>query len=185
MVPYRFTVDVDGGDFGGRTEGQRGLKEGLDLILMTFKMYKTKALFFVSTELLREYKREIRHILEEGHEIGSHGHFHIKYKDKWRAEEDRRISNTLLLPVTGSPAHRYRAPKFSYRTDDLYSNPKNHIGLLKHMWFGQKIRENSIIYLHPFDLVNSGSPPNLFCRLWYSNPQRAYETLLDLLNYHR
>lgn len=182
MVPYRFTVDVDGGDWGGRKDDHKGLRDGLGLILTTLRMYKIKALFFVSTELLRDYKKEIKQILEEGHEVGSHGHFHIRYKDKWRAEKDRQISDTLLLSVTGNPKHKYRAPKFSYVTEDVYSSPKNHVSLLKHMWLGQKVRKESIIYLHPFDLVRGDSPPNLFCRIWYSNPQRAYETLLNLLN---
>mgnify|MGYP001600512765 CR=1 FL=1 len=181
---FTWTVDVDGGDFGGRTNGTLGIRYGIPKILEVFKQHKIKGLFFISTELLREHRTIIKSIKEAGHELGSHGHFHVVWKDKWRAEEDRVISNTLLSAITGTTDNYYRAPKFSYLCNDTYSDSKNHLSLLKHMWFNQKIPKEPIFYLHPFDIIKDKFPPNLFCELWYSRPAGALQTLKLLLSFY-
>lgn len=178
---YRWTVDVDGGDWGGRTQDQLGIKYGLPKILELFRRHKVKGLFFISTEALVDYRDSIWEIKNQGHAIGSHGHFHIKWKDAWRAREDKRISKLLLTTLNKNEDSPYRAPKFCFDDGNIYANPKNHVGLLKHMWFGSKITKETIFYLHPFDIVKGDNPPNLFCRIWYSNPKRALETLENLL----
>lgn len=178
-APYTWTVDVDGGDWGGRTNTHKGLLEGLPKILRLFREKNIKGLFFVSTELLPEFKREIRGIAEAGHEIGSHGHFHTVRLD-WRWREDKRISELMLLPLTHGKIE-YRAPKFSSgRSSGIYSDPRGHVGLLKRAWFRTVIPPNPIFYLHPFDITAGENPPNLFCRLWYSKPKKAYDTLCAL-----
>lgn len=164
-----WTIDVEY-DWGGRTNGTIGIEQGIPLILKEFSRRKITGTFFISTELLRDFRRTIRDIKERGHIIGSHGHFHIKYREAWRAEEDRLLSNSLLLPYTSGNTP-YRAPKFFHHTDDKFSTPRNHTGLLKHVWLGDKIRD--IIYLHPFDIVEHGKAPTLFTHFWYSRPQSA------------
>jgi len=168
---YKWTVEVEY-DFGGRSNGTLGIERGVPLIVREFEKRHIKAIFFVSTELLREFRRTVREIKDRGHTIGSHGHFHTIWKDKWRAEEDRLIAQTLLIPYVGDICH-YRAPKFSYRTTDRYSQHEGHVGLLKTMWGLETPIIESIIYLHPFDIVEHGKSPNLFCKLWYSRPDSA------------
>lgn len=181
----KWTVDVEL-DFGGRTQGSLGIKYGIPYILKAFKEHHIKGLFFISTELLHDFKSDIKQILEAGHEIGSHGHFHVVYKEPWRQHMDMEISKTLLLGLTGRNHFEYRAPKFCYSLPgNIYSKRSGHIGLLKHMWFGHDIPDNPIFYLHPFDIVDSDNPPNLFCRMWYGHPRRARETFVNLLKrYH-
>lgn len=179
QTPYTWTVDVDGGDFGGRTNTQIGLLQGLPRILRLFKDRNIKGLFFISTELLPQFRREIRSIGDAGHEIASHGHFHVVYRD-WRWKEDKRISELMLLPIANGKVE-YRAPKFSNGRDSgLYSKPDRHVGLLRRVWLRTYIPINPIFYVHPFDVVKGERPPNLFCRFWYSNPERAYEVLGNL-----
>lgn len=168
-----WTIDVDGGDWGGRTIGSVGIRKGLPIILQQFNQHSIKAIFFISTELIKNYKKELFTIKDAGHVIGSHGHFHQVYKRKDRALQDAELSILILNQVFGPAKYPYRAPKFSYIVDNYYSNPVNHVSLLKSMWFGQKVTEDSIFYLHPFDIVEGINPPNLFCRVWYSNPERA------------
>lgn len=144
-------------------------------ILSAFERYNVKGLFFVSTELLDENKYLVKLIESEGHEVGSHGHFHEVYSNPERANADMKLSFGIL-----GVCH-YRAPKFSYVTKDRYSNPKNHVSVLKKMWLGQGIPEEPIFYIHPFDLVGGVNAPNLFCKLWYSRPKDAYETFTNLL----
>ncbi len=178
----QWTVDVEY-DYGGRTGGDKGILHGLPLILDLFMDNKIKALFFISTELMGGYKRKIRKILNEGHKIGSHGHFHTVYKEGFRKEADRQLSLQLLAEYQSIPEEliRYRAPKFNFKVSgELFSDRKGHTGLLRHMWLHEPIRD--IIYLHPFDIVETNEPaPNLFCKLWYSKPIEAYKLLRRIL----
>lgn len=182
---FTWTVDCEF-DFGGRTNGDIGIRYGLPLILQEFKRYNIKGLFFISTELFRDYKNDIKKIKEDGHTLGSHGHFHIIYKDKYRWLQDKEISESLLSVITGQSYHQYRAPKFNkILSNHIYSNPINHVGLLKKLWFKTSIPSNPIFYLHPFDLVSSANSPNLFCRIWYSRHKEASKLFKMLLEKYK
>ena len=172
---YQWTVDVET-DWGGRTKGTTGIDEGMPFILDCFLKYKISGLFFISTELLNFHTDVTEQIKFFGHEIGSHGHYHVHFKEKFRAEMDKDLS----LEILGNPKH-YRSPKFKLLDSGKYSNPSGHVGLLKHLWLKTRIPENPIFYLHPFDLVGGKNPPNLFCRYWYSNPNDSRKLFLNLL----
>jgi len=177
---FVWTVDVEH-DWGGRTNGILGITEGLPLIIEIFRSYGVKALFFVSSELALDNRGIIQRILDKGHEIGSHGHFHIKYKDPWRSEQDRQISERLLSIFTNKKLE-YRAPWFSHEYEDsIYSRKRNHVSVLKQSWFGGKIHPGPIFYIHPFDIVEGKNAPNLFCRLLYSKPRNVYNTFVHLV----
>jgi Polysaccharide deacetylase len=173
-----WTVDVEY-DWGGRTNGTQGIDQGLTGITEAFKDYSVKGIFFISGELSTSYPELAKKLRLLGHKVGSHGYFHTKFKEGFRRQEDKNLSQVLFK------TRLYRAPKFYWdREDSIYSSPRNHTGLLKRMWLSEPIRE--IIYLHPFDIVETKeSAPNLFCKLWYSQPKRAYKTFLNLLErYH-
>lgn len=179
--PYRWTVDVEY-DWGGRTNGVRGISEGLPEIIKLFDGAGIKALFFISTELLEDHPDVLKTIREKGHRVGSHGHFHQRFKESFRRQADKDLSLAYLEDQKA----RFRAPKFYWQTEDIYSNPKNHVSLLKHLWLGQKIKEETIMYLHPFDIVETAEPPpNLFCKLWYSQPKKASQLLSTLVNRYK
>lgn len=185
---YRFTVDCES-DYGGRIESFEGIRYGLPKILELFKKYDVKGLFFVSTEILPRFRENILLIRRQGHEIGSHGHFHIIYKHKWRAEADRKLSQEFIAPYQSilEVTNRYRAPKFNLETSDsVYSHRRNHVGLLKYSWLKKigaapGITDSTVFYMHPFDIVYGDTAPNLFCKLWYSKPIDAYKNLNYLL----
>ena len=179
---YKLTIDCEG-DWGGRTNGTDGLDKGLPIIFKLLRERNIKGLFFVSTEVLDSRLSIVQDILNEGHEVGNHGHFHLCYKDKWRAKQDMNIAANILRNWSDKEYHEYRAPKFSYEVHgQRYSYRYGHMGLLKSMWFNQKPKGDEIFYLHPFDIVAGTNPPNLFCRLWYSKPRRALETLINWLD---
>lgn len=182
---FRFTVDVEK-DWGGRSQAEVGIEYGIPKILDAFRAYKVKGLFFISTETLKTSKRMVRTIVEYGHDIGSHGHFHMKFKEPWRAEQDLEISKSLLEIYRHSRQKGplpYRAPKFYYLVQgERYSDPAGHVSLLKYMWLKTPIKDDSIIYLHPFDIVETAEPaPDLFCMAWYSKPDTAYDTFISML----
>lgn len=178
---YTWTCDVES-SWGGRTSDNLGITKGLPMILEVFRAYNVKALFFVSSEIALDNRGMIQRIIDHGHEIGSHGHFHIKYKDDFRAEQDRQISNRLLS-IFSTKDLKYRAPRFYYQIpDSIYSYRNNHLSLLKYTWFGGRISRETIFYIHPFDVVDGIGAPNLFCRLLYSRPRYVYENFIKLVS---
>lgn len=171
---WKVTIDWES-DWGGRTNGTRGIRLGTPIILDLLKKYHIQGLFFISTEVLPAGQESLVAIINDGHVLGSHGHEHRCYRD-WREAERNKIESGRYVD-TGL----YRAPKFCYDDGGVYANPKNHVSLLKHMWLGSPVREDSIFYFHPFDIIGGNNPPNLFCRLWYSKPKSALETLERIL----
>ncbi len=184
---YRWTVDIEY-DWGGRTNGIQGIERGLPKIVEAFREHSIKALFFISTEIAETDYSFIKNLRNLGHEIGSHGHFHTKFKEEFRRQADKDLSVSLLANYESLPKEsiRYRAPKFYHEVrGEIYSYKKSHVSLLKNMWLKEKIKEETIIYLHPFDIIETPEKaPNLFCKLWYSQPKKAYETFIDLLNHY-
>lgn len=168
-----WTVDVES-DWGGRSEDQKGIIYGLPRILEVFKQYGISGLFFISTELLESHPSLPSYLRILGHEVGSHGHFHVKYQERWRAEADKELSMKLLNTKF------YRAPWFSYETDDIYSQRTNHVSILKQSWFGGKLPNDPIFYIHPFDVVDGDDAPNLFTRILYSRPDIVMDTFKRL-----
>lgn len=179
---FTWTVDVES-DWGGRSSGTLGLQEGLPRILEVFRQNNIKALFFISTELMRYNNKDVQRIYDSGHTIGSHGHFHVKLATVARCVQDKEISDSILRGVFGASQPHYRAPKFNPLVRDLglpYSDPRGHVGILKKLWLKSYIPNDPIFYLHPFDVTpHSERAPDLFCKLWYSKPRRAY----DLFSY--
>lgn len=178
---FKWTFDCEG-SWGGRTNDMDGLDKGMPLIYKALRKNDVKGLFFISTEILEERPGLVQDILNEGHEIACHGHFHFCFKEPWRQNQNMKISKTILENYSDQPHFDFRAPKFSYTFNGQpYSDPANHVSVLKHMWTGQKITKDSVFYLHPFDIVGGKNAPNMFCKLWYSKPRKAYETFLNLL----
>lgn len=176
------TVDVEA-DFGGRTNDTIGLDVGLPLILKTLKEFDVKGLFFINTEIMDSRPGVVQDILNDGHEIGCHGHFHTPFKEPWRAHQNLMISQTILSSFSNQSHWYWRAPKFSQGFyGQEYSWIDNHVGLLKAMWFSKDYKSNNILYLHPFDIVESDKlAPNLFCKIWYSKPRKAYEVFRQII----
>jgi len=153
----QITCDVEG-DWGWRTNTTQGIDEGLPKILDVFDRHNIKAIFFIAPNLSGLTTRLLKHT------IGVHP------KNPLVVLKPSRI---LIR------AHKfYKFQGWEYYLP--YSSPKNHTSLLRHMWYGQPIRD--IFYLHPFDIVRPKTKaPNLFCKLWYSQPERAYETFKNLV----
>jgi len=152
-----WTVDVEP-DWGWRTNGNEGMCEGVPMILDVFKEYGVKGIFF----LFPHYYDGVRETIENhGHKIGYHP------KDNFTSGLDNKPVRFHKFAVI-LPQHL------------PYSSPQNHTSLLRHMWYGQPIRD--IFYMHPFDIVKPKTKaPSLFCKLWYSQPERAYETFKRLV----
>ena len=182
---YTWTVDVET-DWGGRGASTQGVRHGLPRILGLFRAYNIRALFFISTELIRDHKLDLDNIVDAGHEIGSHGHFHVEFKDQWRHKHNKEVSEAILKGFYNVESVEFRSPRFHYKQKThFYNNPENHVSLLKALWLKKKVKEDTILYLHPFDIVEPRyKPPNLFCKLWYSRPLAAWSLLTKMVDYY-
>ena len=169
----KITFDVES-DWGGRGDTYFACEEIVPRILILLKKLRIHGLFFLS----RGVPFAIAHSIEShGHSLGSHGKYHTVFPSK--------IENKLNVEdgIRGTGYEHWRAPKFCHEEKwNVYSVKEYHYGILKYMWFGGE--QKPIFYAHPFDFYEwKGKliPPSLFCRLWYSQPKRAWRTFENLL----
>jgi peptidoglycan/xylan/chitin deacetylase (PgdA/CDA1 family) len=76
------------------------------------------ATFFVLGEVAERLPGRIREIAAAGHEIGSHGHLHLRATERSLEDfrQDLARSKALLEDLTGTPVLGYRAPEWSLRS---------------------------------------------------------------------
>lgn len=109
---------------------ERNLYSILDLL----DKHSVKGTFFVLGWIAEKYPQIIKLIHKQGHEIGSHTHFHqLIYKQKRNDfDEDLKKSIKTIEDITGLKVEHFRAPGFSITNDNL--------------WALDKIIENGIKY---------------------------------------
>ncbi|HEY0554953.1 MAG TPA: polysaccharide deacetylase family protein [Thermoanaerobaculia bacterium] len=79
---------------------------------------RCSATFFVLGEVAERLPKRIREIVAAGHEVGSHGHIHLRACERslkaFRADVER--SKEILEDVVGAPVLGFRAPEWSLRS---------------------------------------------------------------------
>ncbi len=77
--------------------------------------HSTKATFFVLGWVAERYPEMVRNLVQQGHEIASHGYGHELVHTQTPAQfrEDVRHSKRILEDLTGRQVMGYRAPSFS------------------------------------------------------------------------
>ena len=102
--------------WAGRTSRVEG---NTDLILALLAARGVKATFFVLGWVAEHYPDIPRRIVEQGHEIASHGYNHQRVctQNRQSFHEDVRASKSLLEDLTGMPVYGYRAPSYSISKD--------------------------------------------------------------------
>jgi peptidoglycan/xylan/chitin deacetylase (PgdA/CDA1 family) len=121
-VSLTFDVDAESGflgdspDYARRlsslSEGRFGVKRGVPRILALLAKHGLRATFFVPGHTAASHPGVVADILEAGHEIGHHGHLHLR-SDKVSADEQRREieQGFEALAAAGSPRPTgYRSP---------------------------------------------------------------------------
>ena len=117
------TVDVDGEaglPDGGRDHGHRlssrsertyGILRGLPRILGVLGEWGAPATFYVPGVTALRHPDELRGVLEQGHELGHHGHTHRRPDTLTGAEQRAEIEEGLgALAQLGATVAGYRAP---------------------------------------------------------------------------
>ncbi|WP_417320197.1 XrtA system polysaccharide deacetylase [Emcibacter sp.] len=99
------------------------VERNMDVILNMFDEAGTKATFFTLGWVAERYPAVVRRIVEEGHELASHGmaHWRVTHQSPEEFREDVLRSKKLLEDVGGCPIRGYRAASFSIGEKNLWA----------------------------------------------------------------
>jgi polysaccharide deacetylase family protein (PEP-CTERM system associated) len=92
-------------------------------ILELLDQANVKATFFTLGWVAERYPQLIRRIVQEGHELASHGYAHERASDQdWDSFfTDVNLAKILLEDLTGVEVRGYRAPSFSIGKDNQWA----------------------------------------------------------------
>lgn len=99
------------------------VERNINYVLEMLARHETKATFFTLGWIAERYPQLVRQIVQEGHELASHGYGHERASDQ--TEEvffaDVHLAKIILEDLTGSKVIGYRAPSFSIGTGNLWA----------------------------------------------------------------
>lgn len=99
------------------------IEKNIDKILQILDTSGTKATFFTLGWIAERYPQMVRKIVQEGHELASHGYGHERASDL--SEQaflcDVQSSKNLLEDIASIEVKGYRAPSFSIGKDNLWA----------------------------------------------------------------
>ncbi len=85
--------------------------------------HDTKATFFTLGWIAQRYPQLVRDIVQQGHEVASHGYGHERASDQ--SEEaffsDIQLAKSILEDLSGTEVKGYRAPSFSIGSSNLWA----------------------------------------------------------------
>ena len=99
------------------------VERNIHRILEMLARHETKATFFALGWIAERYPQMVRQIVQEGHELASHGYGHERASDQ--TEEaffaDIHLAKIVLEDLTGIEVNGYRAPSFSIGKANLWA----------------------------------------------------------------
>lgn len=95
----------------------------IDRILTLLDEGGVKATFFTLGWIAERYPAMVRRIVENGHELASHGYAHLRASEQKAGEflDDITRSKALLEDIGGQKVLGYRAPSFSIGSQNLWA----------------------------------------------------------------
>ncbi len=99
------------------------VERNIDIALALLDEGKAHATFFTLGWIAERYPTIVRRIVDNGHELASHGYGHQRVSELSRNEfiEDISRAKKTLEDLSGSPVIGYRAPSFSIGADNLWA----------------------------------------------------------------
>ena len=99
------------------------VERNVDTILALLDRHRTRATFFTLGWLAQRYPQLVRRIVDQGHELASHGYGHERASDLSRAAFTADITRAkkLLEDIGGVAVRGYRAPSFSIGHGNLWA----------------------------------------------------------------
>ena len=99
------------------------VERNVDVILGMLDRHNTKATFFTLGWIAERYPDVVRKIVQQGHELASHGYGHERASDQ--TEEafyaDIHLAKVILEDLSGQEVRGYRAPSFSISEGNLWA----------------------------------------------------------------
>jgi polysaccharide deacetylase family protein (PEP-CTERM system associated) len=99
------------------------VERNIDCVLQMLADHDTKATFFTLGWIAERYPQLVRRIVEQGHELASHGYGHERASDQ--TEEaffaDIQLAKIILEDLSGAEVRGYRAPSFSIGKRNLWA----------------------------------------------------------------
>ncbi len=92
--------------------------------LALFAAADVKATFFVLGWVAERYPELVREIVEQGHELASHGYSHcrITMLDREQFRDEIKTSKAILEDISGVEVRGYRAPSYSIVESTLWAH---------------------------------------------------------------
>lgn len=99
------------------------IERNVDCILQMLSNQNTKATFFTLGWIAERYPQVVRRIVEQGHELASHGYGHERASDLTENAffADIHRAKIMLEDLGGAEVKGYRAPSFSIGTGNLWA----------------------------------------------------------------
>lgn len=99
------------------------VERNVDCILGMLDTHKTKATFFTLGWIAERYPQVVRRIVDNGHELASHGYGHERASDQTPEGffSDINVAKLLLEDLAGHEVKGYRAPSFSIGEKNLWA----------------------------------------------------------------
>lgn len=99
------------------------VERNMDIILGMLSEKNIKATFFTLGWLAKRYPRIVNNIVQEGHELASHGYGHQRVWDLTPSEFKADITRTkgLLEDIGGVSVKGYRAPSYSIAKRNIWA----------------------------------------------------------------
>jgi polysaccharide deacetylase family protein (PEP-CTERM system associated) len=99
------------------------VEQNTNKILDLFAKHEVKATFFCLGWVAERYPGLIQRIVNEGHELASHGYQHTRVTEQTPEQfsEDIRLSKRILEDISGRPIIGYRAASYSICAQNLWA----------------------------------------------------------------
>lgn len=96
-----------------------GMKYGMPKLLDLFRNENISVTFFTTGEMAAQFPDLMNRIVNEGHELGCHGHTHQKFSDLTYKEANWEISESIKILKQYGKVTSFRAPYLSFPDDYL------------------------------------------------------------------
>lgn len=99
------------------------IERNVGRILELLASKEVKATFFTLGWIAERYPQVVRNIVQEGHELASHGYGHERVSDQTEGAffADIQLAKILLEDLAGFAVNGYRAPSFSIGEGNLWA----------------------------------------------------------------
>ena len=99
------------------------VERNVDAILRMLDRHGVKATFFTLGWIAERYPGVVRGIIENGHELASHGYGHERASDLSESAfyADIHLAKVLLEDLSGTEVKGYRAPSFSIGSSNMWA----------------------------------------------------------------